>query len=352
MDKKRKKRLGDLLVENNMITQTQLEEALKAQTIYGGKLGTNLVELGYISEASLTKFLSAQLSIPAAKPEDFTDIPEAVLALISRDFAVKHKMIPLKTEGKRLLVATSDPYDIKAFDELGFKTSKIIDPCIAPEILIVYALENYYGVTREARYIKLAGVTAEEMRITDNLAEEINTAFIDKERPRAHPYPLEKLCQDLAKTDQKEEIFNILFKYFEFYFQKLAIFVTRHNSLHGFVVQGFQIAKENFRKIEVPVTDHDSIFKQVYDTQTMFYGDIKPGPIHDMVKSALVIKDDSKAYLIPLVLNNQTISVLFCYKFKEIPTDDIPFKDFDIVAKKISYAFQIMFLKKRIISNN
>ena len=74
MNKPDRKRLGDLLIDNNMITQTQLEEALKAQTIYGGKLGTNLVELGYISEAQLTNFLSVQLQIPSAKPEDFSNI--------------------------------------------------------------------------------------------------------------------------------------------------------------------------------------------------------------------------------------------------------------------------------------
>ena len=114
MDKKRKKRLGDLLLENNMITQTQLEEALKSQTIYGGKLGTNLVELGYISEQSLTKFLAEQLNIPAAKPEDFSNIPEEIIALVGKDFALKHKLIPLKKSGKRLTVAITDPYDARA----------------------------------------------------------------------------------------------------------------------------------------------------------------------------------------------------------------------------------------------
>ena len=158
-------------------------------------------------------------------------------------------------------------------DELSFKTALIIDMCIAPEILVVYALETYYGVVREARYIKLAGVTSEELRITDNLTEDIETAFQADDRPKSHPYPVDRLCIDLAKTENKEEIFNILLKYFEFYFQKLAVFIVRHSTLQGFVAQGFQISKENFRKIEIPLSS-PSVFKDVTEKQAMFFGDI------------------------------------------------------------------------------
>ena len=53
-----------------------------------------------------------------------------------------------------------------------------------------------------------------------------------------------------------------------------------------------------------------------------------------MVTNALGTQNDPKAYIIPLILNNQTISLLLCYKFKDIKPEDIPFKDFDTVAEK------------------
>ena len=347
--KKIKKRLGDLLLEHNMITQTQLEEALQAQAIYGGKLGTNLVELGYISEASLTEFLSQQLSIPSTKPDDFTNIPSEIINLIPKEFAKEHKLIPLKKTGKRLHIAVVDPFDMTAIDELAFKTSMIIDIAIAPEILIVYALETYYGITREARYIKLSGVTSEEIRLTDSLADGIQTAPTISDKPKAHPYPLQKLSEDLARIESKEEIFNILLKYFEFYFEKLATFIVRYNILQGFVAQGFKITKDEFRRLEVTL-DAPSVFKDAIDKQTIFAGKIPKNGAHSTVLSALNITEDNRAYIIPLLLNNQTISLLLCYSFKDLGPKDLPLKDFDIVSKKISYAFQILFLKKRILS--
>ena len=351
MNKPDRKRLGDLLIDNNMITQTQLEEALKAQTIYGGKLGTNLVELGYISEAQLTNFLSVQLQIPSAKPEDFSNISPELLKIVSKDFASSNKIIPLKKSGKRLKVAVADPYNVKAIDELAFKTSLIIDLHIAPEILIVYALETYYGVTRETRYIKLSGVTGEEIRLTNSLAEEIGFSSDKAERSKTHPYPINRLSSDLAGCSTKEEIFNIIFKYFEYYFQKLATFVVRPACLQGFVTQGFQISKENFQKFEIPL-DKKSIFKDVLDKQVIYYGNLEENEIHEVLLSTLNITDKSKVYIIPLFLNNQAISILFCNGFKDLNLDDIPVKDFDTVAKKVSFAFQILFLKKRILSQN
>jgi len=349
MAKSKKKRLGDLLIENNMITQTQLEEALRAQTVFGGKIGTNLVELGYISEASLTNFLSAQLNIPATKPEDFTNIPPEIIQLVPKEFALEHKLVPLQKNGKRLKVAISDPYDARGIDELSFKTNLIIDLSIAPEILIVYALETYYGIIREARYIRLTGVPTEEMRLTDNLVEEIQTGNPNEARPKAHPYPIESLSADLAKTETKEEIFNILLKYFEFYFQKLAIFIVRHGAIQGFVCQGFQISKDHFRNLEIPLA-RPSAFKDVVEKQTIYVGGLPDSDIHDLIKLTLKIERTNDAYLIPLLLNNQTISVLLCYSHKDIDSNEIPLKDFDLVSKKISYAFQILFLKKKILS--
>ena len=147
-------KIGELLIANGLITAKQLEHALATQKSFGGKLGTNLVELGFVSDKDLAQFLSKQLKLPAAKPADFERIPQNVLDLIPVELASTYKVIPLKLD-KRLVVAISDPASLPALDEIQFKTGKAVEPVIAPEIWIVAALERFYHVAREARYVKI-----------------------------------------------------------------------------------------------------------------------------------------------------------------------------------------------------
>ena len=78
-------KLGELLIKNNMLTQAQLEEALQAQVIFGGKLGTVLIEMGLITEDRLAGILEKLLGIPCAKPGRMQNIPEDIIKIISRE---------------------------------------------------------------------------------------------------------------------------------------------------------------------------------------------------------------------------------------------------------------------------
>ena len=109
---------------------------MEAQRNYGGKLGTNLVELGFISELDLAKFLGKQLNMPPCSPLEFDEIRPSALAIIPADFASKHNVMPLSL-GDKIRIAISDPYALQALDELKFKLGKPIEAVIAPEIWII-----------------------------------------------------------------------------------------------------------------------------------------------------------------------------------------------------------------------
>ena len=76
-------RIGEMLVAEKLLTTEQLNEAIEAQYLYGSRLGTSLVELGYIDEETICKTLSCKLSLPYIEPEALMAIPEDILALIS-----------------------------------------------------------------------------------------------------------------------------------------------------------------------------------------------------------------------------------------------------------------------------
>src|SRR5262245_24896629 len=113
----KKLRIGEMLLKAGILTRQQLEEALKAQLIYGGKLGTNLVEHGFVTEEFLTSFLSKQCNIPAVDPHELEEIPGYVIESIPRETAERHKVVPFKKGNRRLDLALIDPTNLRAIDE-------------------------------------------------------------------------------------------------------------------------------------------------------------------------------------------------------------------------------------------
>lgn len=150
-------RIGEAMVGEGIITNEQLAKALERQIIFGGRLGTNLVEMGLISEEALAKFLSKVLRVPYAEPVFFEDVGQDVLDSISRELVEKHTAFPIRRERNRLHLAMKDPNDIAAVDELRFVVGLDIRPYIASEMRIAFAMEKYYGVKRDIRYVAVQG---------------------------------------------------------------------------------------------------------------------------------------------------------------------------------------------------
>jgi hypothetical protein len=157
-------KIGELLVKEGAITRKQLEEALKCQVIFGGRLGTNLVEMGFIDEQTLVENLSKQLEVPFVTVEQLMSVPAEVINLIPRELAEEYKIIPLSLDKKRLTVAIWDPSDLAAIDAVSFITGYIIRPLVCSELRLLLALEQYYGIKREVRYIQMKGGTGTRSR--------------------------------------------------------------------------------------------------------------------------------------------------------------------------------------------
>jgi len=143
-------RLGELLVKANVITPNQLDDALALHKSVGGRIGSILVKLGYVSEEAIASFLGRQYGVP---PVDLskTSVDPAVLTLIPAEIARKHLLIPLRQSGNILTVAMTDPSDIVAIDEVRFITGHNIQPMVAPDASIQNALNRYYETAGFAR---------------------------------------------------------------------------------------------------------------------------------------------------------------------------------------------------------
>src|SRR5438128_4819386 len=97
-------RIGDILVQEGLITKEQLAKALQEQKQTGMRVGYNLVKLGFIQEIELTKILAKQHKMPAVDLSRF-EVDRKLTKMIPSDLAIKNLVIPLKRDGRTLTVA-------------------------------------------------------------------------------------------------------------------------------------------------------------------------------------------------------------------------------------------------------
>jgi type IV pilus assembly protein PilB len=147
-------RIGELLLKERRITPEQLQEALNYQRQNGGKLGFNLVKLGYVKDEEITALLSKQYGVPSIALAQF-EIDPAVVKLVPAETAQKYQIVPLSRAGATLTIAMTDPTNVFAMDDIKFMTGYNVEPVVASETAVIDAIQKYYGKAAAA-----AGATA------------------------------------------------------------------------------------------------------------------------------------------------------------------------------------------------
>ena len=140
--------MGDILIKEDVINLDQLKTAIQEQREPGKRLGETLLNLGYIDEHQLVAYLSKQYGVPAINLDQF-DISHDILKSVTRETAIKHKLIPISKSGSTLVVAMSDPSNIFAVDDLKFATGNNIEVVVTSERSIRNAIERFYGSQQE-----------------------------------------------------------------------------------------------------------------------------------------------------------------------------------------------------------
>jgi type IV pilus assembly protein PilB len=137
-------RLGEILVKESLITQDQLQKALEFQRANGGKLGSCLTKLGFITDDDITGVLSRQYGVPSINLK-YYEIDPNVIRLIPQDTALRYQVVPLSRVGSVLTIAMTDPTNVFAMDDVKFMTGFNVEPVVASEAAIAEAISRCYG---------------------------------------------------------------------------------------------------------------------------------------------------------------------------------------------------------------
>jgi type IV pilus assembly protein PilB len=137
-------RLGEILLKESLITQDQLDKALEFQRSNGGKLGSCLTKMGYITDDDITGVLSRQYGVPSINLK-YYEIDPNVIKLIPQDTALRYQVVPLSRVGSVLTIAMTDPTNVFAMDDIKFMTGFNVEPVVASESAIGEAIGRFYG---------------------------------------------------------------------------------------------------------------------------------------------------------------------------------------------------------------
>ncbi len=309
-------RLGESLIKEGLINRDQLLKALERQVIFGGRIGTNLVELGFIKEEDLTQFLSKFLNIPYADPSYFEDIDSAVLGSISPEIAEKYLVMPIKKDKNRVHLAMLDPKDFNALDEIRFITGYEIIPYIASELRLLLALEKYYNIRRDLRYVTIIRKEAEGTQKKEETtkeqpsekSKEKTDEKITKEERKEES--IKKINLSLINAEDREEIAGILINEASGKLKRVALFVVKGENVSGWKGRGLNLDDRFISGINIPLNQL-SLFKDVIDGKSFHTGPLLKVPLNDWFLNDMGSLFPQEVIAFPLTIRGKVVSILY-----------------------------------------
>lgn len=316
-------KLGEALVKDSLITREQLKLALERQVIFGGRIGTNIVELGILTEKDLSAFLSRYFKIPAVDPAMISSVDPEIIACISRELAEKYRIVPFKKDRNRLHVAMLEPRSMKNVDEIRFITGYDIIPYAITELRMLYALEKYYGMERDLRYISVFGKEEEREATKEETKAQIN-----------------KVKEEFANAKGKEEIIGILLNESGKIASRSAIFLLKGNRLQGWKSRGL-----NVENTDIPVA-MNSVFSDVINRKNYYRGPLLKIPGNEPLISILS-GTPQDCLLIPILIRDKVIALLYSDNGNAAVLD-ASLTHINTLVTMASLSFEIVILRKKI----
>jgi len=389
-------KLGEMLVREGKITSGELEETLKGQAIFGGRFGTNLVEMGFLDEQELTRFLSQKTGVPQASAEQLMNIPPQVIRLLPENAVRKYRVVPVALNNRKLSLAMTDPWDFAAIDEISFSTGYIVVPFITPELRLICALEKYYNIKRELRYIPVAGggrnrgrtnrpAFSEEGAVPapppleqkaalgmtpasapdegdffelpplDELAsfgdmDETQTPVslpgVGMRREAETDYSLDGVLNGLARAFDRNAIAELIVGYTARQFNRSALFLVKGDRATGWIGRAGDQSLPGFDTLALSL-DEPSVLKTVAESKTYFLGALPITPCNGKISAALGGVPTTERLLVPLIMSGRVVAVLCLDGVAGQLQESIP--ALQKLLAKGSMAFEILILRSKIL---
>ncbi len=137
-----KKRIGEYLLSSGLITSSNLQQGLKRQGQAGGRLGSNLIEMGFIGVEDLIGYLSTKFGVPGLDLFSINITPD-VLAIIPKDKIQQLSILPVSIDDRTITLAMANPMDHDVIKEIEFSIAKKVIPVVSPAFMLETAISSF-----------------------------------------------------------------------------------------------------------------------------------------------------------------------------------------------------------------
>ncbi len=370
-------KLGELLLKEQMITSDQLDEALKNQMIYGIRLGSSLIEMGYVSEEDLARLLGQKFGYPCVGPDDLKMVPREVIRLVEREKAAAHRIIPFRITRNRLSLAMTDPTDLKVIDEIAFSTGYVVQPHIALDVHISRALSAYYRISsHETRYEQLAALarkkredaskkpraatitmptiseTGELLNVTIPAEFEGFASLQDGEGdlfPAGDGdgrYTVDRLSIDFAAARTRDEVADVFISYLGQEFTVGALFIIRNNAAVGWRAVRSAERVAGFADLSL-LLSKPSVLRDVNESRTFAMGPLINTPENRQIHKALGTASDVPLLVLPVIMLNKVVAAVLVSADMDALGKRLA--ELQKLVRKASLAFEMLIIKNKIL---
>jgi len=340
------------LIKKGKLSQAQLDQAVQCQILFAGKLGTVLLELGYIGEKDLAEVLKERYNVDAITLEQLKEIPEEVIKTVSRELVAKYDFVPIRKLAKRIYLGMLNPEDREAVAEVEKATGLKAVPCVLLEVYLRWTMERYYGIKRESRFIQLErnldlmrelypytalvyGEPGESLWRGSMPISEISQPAM-KSSPSLAPLPanleeppksLDQFWEQVGKTSHprlllpgikaelrkarsREEVARLLLDFAQRIYPRVALFYIKTGVAFGWQGRGEGIDEKRLASLMIPL-ELDSIIKTVYESRSSFRGALPSEPINHRILLGIGGIIPGQTLLIPILVFGKVILILY-----------------------------------------
>jgi hypothetical protein len=279
--------LARILRDRGIVTERQLQEAIQNQVLYGGRLGTSLYELGFISEERLQEALSRAHGVPSVALDQREITPETV-QLVPKALASRHKVFPYRLRGKTLFLLMVDPTDHVAVAKVGYSLGYIVKPQIVPEFRMIQLLRDHYGIDERWRF---------------------NDTFRPAVLP-AEPPDLDGAAARIDAAQSRDEVVDGLLAMCHRFFRRVLFFIVREPWVLGWGGLGEGIDRSLASGLRIPL-DQPSVFRSVTRDKSVFIGRFGPEAENQRFLKALSKRPNTNAAVFPITLKGRVVNLVY-----------------------------------------
>jgi hypothetical protein len=362
-------RLGEILLATKILTAKELDSALENHVLHGVKLGTCLVEMGYVSDEVLAKCLGSQTGHRFMNKDQLLAAGSRHLSVITPAAIKKQRLVPVGTSGNSLLVATDDSISDRKQAEVERFIGRNVELVAVSGFAMDCFLEELFGVPRPGRFLpkfalhgrkdvsapppspakpvqdsvvidgiewkSLADVTADEPPID---SETVGSSAHFEVYAAGHTNAPERLAKALSRDD----VANIIMAFVSDYTGCAALFIIKDNTVRGWQAVSNRKKVQGFNSFSLPLSALPDL-NQCVIRKSCFHGSGQDPETAKLLK--LLHCSGKEGVYFPVFIQQRVVAILFCLATSSLDRDPIM-----ELCRKASYALEILILRSKILS--